>query len=185
MHRFFLALLLIAATACSDKSVRYLVEPGPAGRQVAVGVRSVEVRDVVLPTYAEASEMMQARADGGLGTIKDAVWADSTSQALTQLLAASLGLRARAEVAAEPWPLDQPAEARLEVRIERMLPQPDGNFVLSGQYAVSSPDGRLREFLHRFSISVPLEGQGPPAIARAKGQAVDRLADDIVTRLHR
>ena len=182
---FLLFATLLALAACGDKSVRYVVDAAPSAASVRVRAGSIEVRDVILPAYAEAPEILQQAADGGLAPIKNAIWADGTAQALTATLAASLGARTTAQVAAEPWPLDGPADARVEVRFTRLIARSDATYVISGQFAVASPNGQLREFLQRFDITVPMAGQGGAAIADAKGRALDQLADQIAASLKR
>lgn len=177
--------LALALAACGDSAARYLVEPAPAGPAVALRAPSIEVRDVVLPAYAEASQILLEEADGALRPIRRSEWADSSARSMTAAIARSLDLQSTSAVAAEPWPLSEPAAARLEVRIDRLVARADGAFQMSGQYAVAAPDGRVREVLERFDFRVPLAGDSPGAIAGASGQAIDLLAAQIVQRLRR
>jgi uncharacterized lipoprotein YmbA len=187
MPRHLLPLLATALVlaGCGDRAVRYLVEPTPVAAPVALRVGSVEVLDLVLPEYAEAPEILQEGPDGGLTPIKNAIWGDGTARSMTARLAESLGLRTTAAVAAEPWPLEGYPDARLAVRVDRIVARAEGSFEMAGQFALASPDRRVREFLERFSVSVPITGKGAGAVAAAKGAAVDRLADTIVARLRR
>ncbi|MDP5333792.1 MAG: PqiC family protein [Paracoccaceae bacterium] len=177
--------LTLALAACGDTAARYLVEPAPVAEPVALRLASLELRDVVLPAYAEGSQILQQDADGALRPVEGSEWADSSARAVTAALARSLDLQTTAPVAAEPWPLSEPAAGRLDVRIDAMLARADGTFQIAGQYAVASFDGRAREVLERFDIRVPLTAQGPAAIAAAQGQAIDQLAGQIVARLRR
>ena len=57
-------------------------------------------------------------------------------------VALARGLSDRTGAAAvEPWPLNTPAEVRLDVRVDQSYARADGVFEFSGQYAVSSPRG--------------------------------------------
>lgn len=179
-----LAPVLVAALlAGCGTDTTYLTAPTAAEQQVALRVGSIEVQDMVLPDYAEAPEIMIEGADGGLKPIKGAVWGNMTARGVSAQLVESLGARTTAKIAAEPWPLTDYPDATLQVRVDRILARADGSFVFSGQYAVASPDRKLREFIERFAISVPLAGASPGAIAQAKGAALDQLADQIVARL--
>ena len=181
-----LALLL---AGCGGNATRYVVEAEPAGVPPAakqrLRVASIELRDVVLPAYGEDSKLLVEGPDGGLTAVKGSEWADSSARAITAELARSLDLRGSASVAAEPWPLIDSPDIRLEVRIERLVARANGAFVLAGQYAVASPDGRMRGFLERFEISVPLADQKPASVARAYGAALDGLSTHILRRLAR
>ena len=83
------------------------------------------------------------------------------------------------------WPLEQPADVRIDVRIEHIVAQSDGQFRLAGQYSVASPDFVVRESINRFDILQPLADTTPASVAAASGAAVLALADLIIARLRR
>ena len=175
--------LILTLAACGGDATRFLIEPAPVAAPVRLRVSSIELREVVLPGYAEDSQILAEGADGGLRPVKGAEWADGSAQAITAQLARSLDLRSTASVAAEPWPLTDPADVRLEVRIDRMVARANGRFQLSGQYAVASPDGRLRDRLERFDLASPMAGDGPAAIAAAYAGCLDQLSGRIIATL--
>ena len=180
------SLLLVAAaallSACGDNSARYLLEPPATQGQVRVPVRSIEVRDVSLPAYASASEIMLQDEDGALRPISRAIWADDPVRGVTLTLARGIGQASTARVMGEPWPLEDPADARIEVRIEQMVAQSDGIFRLTGQYSVASPMQVTRERIERFEILQPMAGSDAGAVADAAGAALATLSRQIVTR---
>ncbi len=185
MRASSLLLALLLAACGGNNSARYLVD-APAGEAARnVRVRSIEVRDMVLPAYAAAIEIAQQDESGALRNVPDTLWADEPVRGMTAALARSLDIGSSAKVAAEPWPLDTPPDVRLIVRVERMIAGADGTFVLSGQYAIAAPDGAVRERLERFDIRIPLATADAPAIAAATGQGIAALADDIITTLAR
>ena len=183
VSRFAAVAAVAVFLAGCGQDAQFLVEASAPVREVRLRVASLELREVSLPAYAIAADILQEEADGALRPIRKAVWADGSARGVTAGMARSLDLRTSAEVAAEPWPLAEPADARLEVRIERIVARADGTFQLAGQYAVASPEGRIREFIERFDIRVPVTQAGPAAIASANGVAVGQLADAIVARL--
>lgn len=185
MRRLALLCLTLAAAGCGDNSARFLIDAPAAPSEVAVRVSTIEVRDVSLPAYASALEIAQQEEGGALRNLPDTLWADDPVRGVTIALARSLDLATTATAAAEPWPLEEPAQARIDVRVERMLARADGQYELSGQYAVASPDGIIRERLERFDIRVPFEPADPAAIAAASGQAITTLAGQIAATLRR
>jgi len=181
---FLLCTLALAACGTSNPA-RFLPEVAGTAPQQRLRISTIELRDIVLPAYGSAAEILSEGPDGALKALKGAEWADNSAEALTADLARRLDLGGTASVAAEPWPLSEPADVRLEVRIDRITAARDGTFRMSGQFAVASPDLRQREFLERFAISVPLTEATPVGIAAAYGRALDDLSARILRRLAR
>ncbi|WP_417279303.1 PqiC family protein [Celeribacter sp.] len=194
----FLPLALLALTACGGTEPRYLIDSAPAATtaettQVRMQVATLEMREVSLPAYAEESQILIEGADGALTPLDNALWADEPRRAVTLRLAEAISRGGSATVAAEPWPLETPAQAAVHVQVSDMLArapgrsegQSEGQFVLKGQFAVSSYDHVVRERISRFDISVPLPDASPASIARASGQALQNLAIEITQDLRR
>ncbi|MDU8913326.1 PqiC family protein [Aestuariicoccus sp. MJ-SS9] len=183
--RFLLVLPLLLLAACGASDARYLIDnaPAPEPRRLVVG--SIELRDVSLPAYAEASEILVESPDGALREIDGAIWADTPQRAMTLALADHMARAGNARVAAEPWPLETPADVRAEVRITRMVARADGTFALTGSYALTSYESVIRDRIERFEITIPLAGTAPGDIAAATGEAIRKLSEDILSRLAR
>lgn len=177
----------IALISCGDTNARFPIASGAAavGPEARVAVRTIEVRNVSLPTYAAASEIVVEQEGGALFVVPKAIWADDPVRGVTGALARTLDLRSTASVASEPWPLAEPADVRLEVRIDRMIAKADGLFELSGQFAISAPDGAMRESVERFTVTAPVADYSPAAVAQATGVAINSLADVILEKLRR
>lgn len=181
MRHAILSLCAAAALAgCAATERFYTLPEAPAETLGTQRIRygSVELRDLSLPDYAARQEIALRGADGSLAAPTGTLWADDPSRAMTLALVRDLRRITGAEIASEPWPFADRAEARLELRVERMLEGEDGAFHLAGQYflAPDDPDRRGRSGL--FDIAVPLAGEagGPGAVAAASGTAVTRLA---------
>lgn len=185
IRQTLLTLAVLAATGCADNSARFLIDPPGAGSAMRARVATVELRNVSLPGYASALEIAQQQQDGALRNVPKSVWADDPVRGVTMALARSLDQASTATVATEPWPLEEPAQAQVDVRVERMLARADGVFAFAGQYAVASPDGAIRERLTRFDIAVPMPAADPAAIAAASGKAISELAGQIAQTLAR
>lgn len=184
----FLPLTLLLLTACGGTSPLYLIDTPPAAATatpVRVRVSTLEVLEVSLPAYAEDSQILLEGGDGALTPIKGALWADEPVRAVTLLLSDHIGRRGTATVAAEPWPLETPAQAAVHVTVSEMVARASGQFDLKGQYAISSYEHILRERIKRFEISVPLVDGSPAGVAKASGQAMQQLAEDITRELSR
>lgn len=164
-------------TACSEDPVtRYSVPGAETSETIAVSARSVEIRDVSLPSYAASDELHVEDATGALTSSSAVLWADAPERAVSLELARNLLQLTRAQVASEPWPFEESAEARVEVRIERMVAGQDGLFHLSGQYFVANEEA-ARNHAHLFDVSAPYDpAAGPSAIAAARGDVILQLS---------
>ena len=159
-----LALLPLLA-ACGDSNARYLVDAPVPAQQQRVRVSTVEMREVTLPP------------------VRNAIWAEDPTRGVTLALARNLDAAASATVMAEPWTLERRPDVQVDVRIERMVAQNDGQYRLAGQYAIASPDLVIRESVGRFDISQPLADTDPASVARATGAALMTLSQQIAGRL--
>lgn len=183
--RLVFCVLICGLSACGDNKARYVIPPSDTGTEVRLRVSSIEVRDVSLPAYAAASEIVIEDTDGALRPVAKAIWADDPPRAITGALARSLDVRSSAAVSAEPWPLSDAADVRLEVRVSQMIARADGVFSMTGQFALASQSGAIRDTLQRFEIDVPLADTSPASVATATGNAIDTLAEQILSRLTR
>jgi len=180
----FLAFAMVLA-ACGGAEDFYVLPQATPDTQVVVSAQSIEVRDVILPAYVAEADILVQGADGALRPLDGAVWADDPRAGITQGLATRLDLGTSATAAAEPWPLFDGPDLRVQVIVTRMLARADGLLEFSGQFAVTSPTGARRDFLERFEIATPYIAPTPQAIAAAAGQALTILSDQIATRIAR
>lgn len=170
-----LAALAFVLAACSDTPDRLPVQPVTPSETIRIAYRSVEVRDVSLPSYAAADEILVQDEDGTLVAIDGTLWADAPERAIALEIARHLSRLSGARVASEPWPFDSLSDARLEVRFEQLVAGADGQYHATGQYFVGSDTGRERSGL--FDLSVPIDPEaGQQGLARARGQVILDLA---------
>ncbi|SFR32539.1 PqiC family protein [Litoreibacter janthinus] len=170
---------ILALTGCGATPDLYPVTPPQVEQKQRIAFRSVEVRDISLPTYASANEIAVEGLDGKLATDAAVLWADSPERAVSLELTRNLARITGARVASEPWPFEAFPDARLEVRFESLIAGANGQFRASGQFFVGVPDGG-RERSGLFELSVPFDPLGgPQAIATARGAVILDLADYI------
>ena len=174
MNRLFaLSLFLVAACSGSDTLV-----PAPEVRaveRVSARYASIEVLEVSLPEYASEAEIY-VENDGALvsaGTL----WADQPSRSVTLALSRNLTEITGARIAPEPWPFDAYPEARVDVRIERLLADEDNNLAMSGQAFVADLTGHSRDRALVFSLTQPINDVPSPSnAAEARSAIVAQLA---------
>ncbi|MCV6597870.1 MAG: PqiC family protein [Mangrovicoccus sp.] len=177
---FFAALL----AGCSGPPVaQYLLDPPSSQQRLRPIVSSVEIRDVSLPRYAAADEIVVQSEDGALRALRKTAWADVPQRGVTLTLAENIGVILQARVAAEPWPFARPPAAEVSVSISQMLVGQDNILRLSGQYAIAPRDSGISDRSGRFDISEPVRGEGLQAVADAHGRALVRLSETIAQRL--
>ena len=183
LTRFLLVgLALSGLAACSnpEKTGRYVIATPTVSERLPNRIGSAELREVSLPQYAAGQEISWQTPDGALRSTPDNIWADDPPRAITLALARQISDLSGATVIAEPWPLANGPQRRIEVRVEQFLAQADGIVVLAGSYYVASADlGGGRDLVRRFDLSVPIAAgvtTDPAAIAQAQSQAVAQLA---------
>ena len=194
MHRLpfraAVAALLLGLAACSAPVTQVAVPPVQTDLRLRPVVGSLEVRDISLPRYAAADDIVRVGADGGIGTLPATAWADTPERALTLRLVDALERITGARVAGEPWPFAEPPAASLTIRVSDALGQPGtpdapGRFVLRGSYAISPVASDLSDRSGRFEIAVPLAGPQPQALAAAQSVALGELAETLARRIAR
>ncbi|WP_259990259.1 membrane integrity-associated transporter subunit PqiC [Sulfitobacter sp. S190] len=166
--------LMLAATigllaACGNPD-RIAVTSPAINENIRIGFRSVEVKDVSLPSYAAADEIAQQGPDGTLVT-SSVLWADAPERAVALEISRNLARLSGARIASEPWPFEEEPAASLDVRFADLVAGTDGVFRATGQYFVGVYQGRERSGL--FDLSVAYDpAAGPAAIAQARGRVV-------------
>ncbi len=181
MNRTTLAVaLLVGLAACGGPELRYAVPQVAPTEKVSIAFASVELREITLPTYAALEEIYIETPEGVITPAEDLLWADDPVRAATLELSRALRLSTGARVASEPWPFDDFAEARVEVRVEEFLADAQGRFKVAGQYFVATRDALGRDRAETFEIAVPIpQAAGASGVAAARATAMTQLAQII------
>lgn len=178
MTRILPAMALFAGlAACGGPELRYAVPQIAPAEKISIAFGSVELREITLPTYAALETIYVETPEGVITPADDLLWADDPVRAATLELARALRLSTGARVASEPWPFDDFAEARVEVRIEEFLADSQGRFRVAGQYFVATRDAMGRDRAETFEIAVPIPAaSGASGLAAARATAMTKLA---------
>ncbi len=174
----FIAILsfaIVLLAGCTNSVTLYTSPQTSVGERIPSRFGSVEVLNVSLPSYASGEDLLVASTDGSLVS-GNALWADDPTREMTLSLARSLAQITGTRVAPQPWPFDTVAEARVDVRIERLLAS-NGALVLSGQYFVAALDGKGRDRASLFDLRQPLPPEpDTAALVTARSALVANLA---------
>lgn len=181
MIRPFCLVLLTVLAACASDADRYAVTPPDVSEEIRIAFRSVQLREVSLPSYAAADEIHQEAEGGVLKSTTDILWADAPERAIALSLSRNLAQLTRAQVASDPWPFEAFPDATLDIRFEDLLARADGQYQASGQYFVAVEEGRERSGI--FDLAVPYNPEaGPAAIAEARGALILNVAAEIARK---
>lgn len=180
-----IALATLAGCTSDADIARVMLEADTSTTRVNVAPDYIEVRTIALPLYAKAEQIPVLAADGSVRVTDKQVWADAPDAALTSMLASNLAQITSATVAAEPWPLEQYPDARIEVRVDQLIASLGGVLKFNGTYFVTSVSGNARERAERFAFEVPVAGEDYIALSRANAQAVRLLSEAIAKRMGR
>lgn len=174
---------VLALSGCSnpEKTGRFLIDPPASRPEVPNRLGTAVLNDVSLPEYASDQEIMWQSEDGAIRSTPDNLWADNPQRGFTLALAREISDQSGATVIGEPWPLAEPPQRELEVRVETALAQANGIYRLSGRYFVSEARSGGTNYARSFDISVPLASDAPSAIAAALSQAISQLAGQIAS----
>ena len=101
MWRVISVALALPLAACGGgDAARYLIDTPSSASETRVSVRTLELRDVSLPSHASAAEILVRDDTGALLPLGGAVWADDPERAVTETLAELLDARSTATVTA-------------------------------------------------------------------------------------
>ncbi|QPH52220.1 PqiC family protein [Pontivivens ytuae] len=176
MRPLLMTLALLAGCGGAPDTL-LLLEPAGAVTPLSSPVRSIEVREMSLPYYAEREEVAIRAGDGSVVVSDQVLWADLPSRALTLRVVETLGrVLPEADVAAEPWPLLSPPDLRVEVQVASLIGTPGGALELAGQYFIVSDGRGSVEEAVTFAISEEVRGDSLADVAAAQTRASEKLA---------
>ncbi|MEM6589434.1 MAG: ABC-type transport auxiliary lipoprotein family protein [Pseudomonadota bacterium] len=176
MRFFFISLMALALTGCFRSDTLIAAPEVKVSERVSTSFRTIEVLEVSLPDYATGDEIALEN-DSSL-SLSRAIWADDPTRAVTLGLSRNLTEITGRSVAPEPWPFDERAAARVDVRVEQMLVS-GGQMRMSGQFFVTDLEGRGRDRAKLFDLTVPMETVNAQSAAEGRAKLVAALASRI------
>lgn len=197
------ACMLGLLTACSAAGPQYLVETRTSDLRVRAKVPTVVVRTVSLPTYAADQKIAVQDETGSIRAEDFGLWADEPERATTLSITRHLNQMTSAKVAPDPWPLPEPPEGVIDIRIETFIATNRNTFRAEGQYFMGSeipdpiddlddPDtppkvlpAPLADKAQLFSIEIPLPTQTAADISVAQSAALLALSEKVARDLAR
>lgn len=171
--------------ACSGATSRLDMSPISSDLSLRAAVGSAIVRSVSLPTYAANEELAFETPEGLIASNADVLWADDPSRAVTLTLTRNIGNIVNAKIGPDPWPFAGLPDVAIDVRVTRMIAGADGVFDLEGQYFVGGDGIDYPNSTNAFSVSTPISGEGPAAIAQAQARSLMTLSEQIARKIAR
>ncbi len=181
MYHLRLAVLIFGATlgACSSPNpALYTIAP-IAGTEQSGGPRVVLLQQIGLDRYLERSQIVRSSENYRLDVLSNDWWGEPLSAMLSRVLVTELSQRLpRSTVISENGAISAPADATIELNVQRLDKDATGNLVLQAQAGVAFK-GRSAPALKAFRISVRPQTSDTPGEVAAISTAVGQLADGL------
>jgi len=181
-------LLVFSLVACATKPVntqRYtLPDNMQTTSQVSADAEQVLViGSIGLTEFLDSDRIVQQLDDITLHQARDNLWAENLAQQIRR------GLRSRLSsklpnilVVSDSRGLKQDAW-NLQLDIEQFQGHFNGNALTSGQWQLQDSQGNLIA-IKSFNIETTLTTDGYPALVRALGNNLDKLAEQLASQIH-
>lgn len=147
--------------------------------------RLLVIRPIRLARYLDVEGIVFQLDDITIQQAKGHQWAEPLGRQLERGLRDRLAVRlpdTRVMLDGDTARGDAPLSLRLEM--DRFQGRHDGMAVAEGRWQLRDANGDLLA-LTPFSLTTPLEADGYPALIKALGQDLDRLADRLATAIER
>ena len=175
------AALLLTACATSPTPTLYVLQSVP-GTIVATKAVGVELRRISLAGYLDRPEMVCGPRDFRLVVDDQSRWGEPLGAMLNRVLTEDLVQRLpAASVFAESGAISTKPELVLELDVQRLDTEADGNVTLLAQLALRPLDGTAKATTLRLRQHVT--GEGAASQAQAMSAALGALADEIAGRV--
>jgi len=175
------ATLLLSACATSPTPTLYVLQSVP-GTKIATRPVGVELRRISLAGYLDRPELVRGPRDFRLVVDDQSRWGEPLGAMLNRVLTEDLVQRLpAASVFAETGAISTKPELVLELDVQRLYTEADGNVVLLAQLALRPLDGTAKATTLRLRQT--MVGDGAAAQAQAMSAALGALADEIAGRV--
>ena len=183
----FSALLLMSLVACTTKPVnteRYnLPETAQAMTQVSTSAEQVLViGSIRLAEFLDSDRIVLQLDDITLHQVRENLWAENLAQQIRRGLRNRLSSQLQNTlVVSDSRGLKQDA-LTLQLEIEQFQGHFNGKAVSSGQWQLQDNQGHLLA-ISPFNIETTLATDGYPALVRALGSNLDKLAEQLASQI--
>lgn len=176
--------LLPALAACSSPEPDFYRLAAVPGTVRPVPRLRVELRQVALARYLDRSEIVRGGASLRLDIRSEERWAEPIGDMVTRVLAENLSQRLpQALVVPERSAMGGDPDTLAEADISRFEANGAGQVVLEGRFQVRRLGGRAAERNRQVTETVPLDGPGTEALARAMSVALGLFSDRMAEAL--
>jgi uncharacterized lipoprotein YmbA len=176
-----LAALIFGVTlgACSSPNpALYTIAP-ITGTEQSGGPKVVLLQQIGLDRYLERSQIVRSSENYRLDVLSNDWWGEPLSAMLSRVLVTELGQRLpRSTVISENGAISAPADATIELNVQRLDNDASGILVLQAQAGVNFK-GRSAPALQSFRITVRPQTSDTPGEVAAISTAVGQLADGL------
>ena len=176
------ALAMVGACSSPNPALYTLsVVPGPI---VARGPAVVSVREVSIARYLERPQLTRASGANRLDVRANEWWGEPLAPMLTRVLVEDLSqLLPDSVVFGENGAINSPADATVEVNIERLDATSPQTVDLIAHSAVLFPPGKGQRSLRTIRAQKPTPSMDVPGEVAAMSAAVGQLAGSIAQQL--
>lgn len=176
------ALALLGACRSPDPTL-YTLLPVP-GEPRRGGPPTISVREASLARYLDRLQIVRNAREYRLDVATNEWWGESLETMVSRLLVENLAQRLPgSSVFASGGAISAPAEAVVEVNLQRLGLTAPTTLALTAQVAISHRGNRPRDATRTESLDVPVAGEGTSAFVAAASAAMGRLADTIAGML--
>ena len=172
---------LLAPAACrSPEPALYTILP-VAGEVRRGGPRSVTVREVGLARYMDRQQIVRSSEEYRLQVSGNDWWGEPLEAMLTRVLVENLSQRLpQSGIVASTGAITGPADATVEVNVQRLGLTAPQTLTLTAQVAVNWREARRRDTTARTeSYAVPVEGTEIRGFVQAASTGMARLSDTV------
>ncbi|WP_137176998.1 membrane integrity-associated transporter subunit PqiC [Roseomonas sp. AR75] len=176
-RRVALGALGLLAACRSPEPDLYTILPVP-GTPRRGGPRGVSVRTVSLARYLDRLQIVRTTEDYRLAVSGNDWWGESLEAMLTRVLVENLAQRLpESSVFATGGAISSPAEAAVEVNVQRLGLSGPATLALTAQVAVANREAPRQDLVRTETLTSPVAGSDTPAFVAAASAAVGSLAD--------
>jgi len=183
----FSFLLVISLAACATKPANTqrftLPENTQALTQVSANAEQILViGSIDLAEFLDSDRIVLQLDDITLHQARENLWAENLAQQIRRGLRSRLSSKlSNTLVVADSRGLKQDAW-NLQLDIEQFQGHYDGKAITSGQWQLQDSQGNLL-VIAPFNLETTLAADGYPALVRALGKNLDKLAEQLATRI--